>query len=82
MLKIDFQKMTIQEIKNESGEKTGVFIPIKEWEFIQSKFPDIETLDQDIQKWEKDFIDIRLQSISAERLKPIEQLFEELNKRI
>ncbi|MCP9753872.1 addiction module component CHP02574 family protein [Lacihabitans sp. CCS-44] len=74
--------MIIQEIKNESGEKTGVFIPIREWELIQSKFPDIETLDEDIQKWEKDFIDTRLQSISAERLKPIEQLFDELNKRI
>ena len=76
--------MRTQIIQDHNGLPTGVFIPIEDWDLIKSNYPDVETLDQKLPKWEKDLIDSRLKTIAEnpERLKPIETLFKELNRKI
>lgn len=62
----------------------GVFIPIEDWEEMKAVYPEIESLNDNLQQWEKDFIDERLDAISKnpERLLPIEGLFAELKRKI
>lgn len=76
--------MKLQILEDGLGNKTGVFVPIEDWNIIKNNYPDIETLDLDIQQWEKDLIDLRLNAIekNPERLRPISKLLEELHKKI
>lgn len=76
--------MTAQTIQDNNGVPTGVFIPIENWNRIKIQYPDIEMIDSDLPQWEKDLIDNRLNTIekNPERLRPIEELFEELNRKI
>ncbi|MCF2447569.1 addiction module component CHP02574 family protein [Dyadobacter sp. CY345] len=76
--------MKLQVIQDSSGKNTGVFIPIDDWTLIKSVYPDIETLNQELPKWQKEIIDLRLDKIEKNpgSLKPIEDLFKELDKEI
>lgn len=76
--------MRTQIIQDHNGLPTGVFIPIEDWDLIKSNYPDVEALDQKLPKWEKDLIDSRLNTIAEnpEKLKPIETLYKELNRKI
>lgn len=76
--------MRTQIIQDHNGLPTGVFIPIEDWDLIKSNYPDVEALDQKLPKWEKDLIDSRLNAIAEnpEKLKPIETLYKELNRKI
>jgi hypothetical protein len=58
-------------------------VPMEDWALIKTNYPDIETLDQDLPQWEKDLIDKRLGAIqkNPERLRPIDELMEELNRK-
>ena len=49
--------MSLQYIKDDKGQITGVFIPIQEWDSIKSRYQDI---DQDIPDWHKEIIDQRM----------------------
>ena len=74
--------MNLQVIQDGSGNNTGVFIPIEDWDLIKSTYPDINNLTSELPPWQKDLIDLRLEAIAANptRLKPIEELFDQLNK--
>jgi hypothetical protein len=76
--------MVLQYIHDTKGNTTGVFIPIEEWKKIKHQYPDVDDLNKYLPKWEKDFIDNRLEKIdkNPERLQPIENLFEELKRKI
>jgi hypothetical protein len=76
--------MNLQVLQDNLGNQTGVYVPMEDWALIKTNYPDIESIDQDLSQWEKDLIDSRLAAIakSPERLKPISELFEELNRRI
>ena len=76
--------MKLQVLQDQNGNKTGVYMPIEDWSLIKSNYPDIETLDQELPQWEKDLIDKRLDAISIkpERLRPIDELLKELNRKI
>jgi hypothetical protein len=76
--------MKLQIIKDNLGNKTGVYVPIEDWTLIKNNYPDIENLEQELPQWEKDLIDSRLEAISKnpERLKPIESLLQELKRKI
>ncbi len=76
--------MKAQIIQDYNGLPTGVFIPIEDWTLIKNSYPDIETIEQELPQWEKDLIDERLEVITKnlERLQPIENLFEELKRKI
>ena len=49
--------MNLQYITDDKGQTTGVFIPIREWNDIKSRFQDIEL---DIPEWHKEIIDRRM----------------------
>ncbi len=76
--------MKLQVLQDNLGNQTGVYVPIEDWTLIKNNYPDIETLEQELPKWEKDLIDTRLTAISknSESLKPIESLLEELKRKI
>ena len=76
--------MKLQVLQDNQGNQTGVYIPLEDWTLIKNNYPDIETIDQDLPQWEKDLIDNRLNSIAnnSKRLRPINELLEELNRKI
>jgi hypothetical protein len=76
--------MRTQVIQDHNGTPAGIFIPIKDWEKMKLEYPDIENTENELPKWEKDFIDKRLYAIAKnpERIQPIEKLFEELRRKI
>jgi len=74
--------MSLQYVQNDRGETTAVLIPIEEWRRIKSKHPDIaEEENKELPEWQKDLIDSRLSQIqnNPERLKPIDELLQELD---
>ena len=74
--------MNPQVIQDSKGKNTGVFIPIEDWNLIESTYPDINNLSKELPEWQKDIINARLESIANDpsRLKPIENLFELMRK--
>ncbi|HZW71846.1 MAG TPA: addiction module protein [Hanamia sp.] len=74
--------MKLQIIQHGSGKNAGVFIPMEDWNLIQSIYPDVTHLQHELPQWQKDLIDSRLDEIAAnpERVKPIETLFDILKK--
>ncbi|WP_461533979.1 addiction module protein [Sinomicrobium sp.] len=74
--------MKTQIVKDHKGKPTGVFIPMKEWEYIKSYFPEIESIHKDLPKWQKDIIDQRLKDIEEDpkQLLPIDRLFDVLDR--
>ena len=72
--------MNPQVILDSNGKNTGVFIPIEDWNLIESTNPDINNLSKELPQWQKDIIDIKLDAIAKDpqRLNPIENLFEAL----
>ena len=52
--------MNLQYISDSTGQTTGVFIPIKEWNNLKNKYKGIEQEDVDIPKWHKDLVEKRL----------------------
>jgi len=74
--------MSLQYISDNTGNTTAVIIPIDEWNGIRNKYPDVESIEGDLPQWQKDIIDRNLQAIAdnPERLRPIEELFRELDK--
>jgi len=74
--------MELQMLKDDTGKPTGVFIPLKDWEIIKSRYPDIDNTNEELQDWEKEIIDQRLLKAqnSPENLKPIDDLLTILKK--
>ncbi len=74
--------MSVQYLSNEKGQVTAVQVPIKEWEIIKNKYPDIDNIDSKLPQWHKEIIDARLAAIesSPERIRPISELMDELDK--
>ena len=70
--------MNPQIIQDNDGNNTGVFITMKDWNFIESIYPDINNLKTELPEWQKEIIDERLDIIAKnpQRLKPIESLFQ------
>ena len=76
--------MKLQVLQDNLGNDMGVYLPMEDWTLIKKNYPDIESIGQDLPQWEKDLIDKRLNGIQAnpKRLRPINELFEELNRKI
>jgi hypothetical protein len=75
--------MSLQYLSNEKGQVTAVQVPIKEWEQLKSKYPDLDAvIYTDIPVWQKELIDARLSTINENpnRILPIETLIEELDR--
>lgn len=52
--------MSLQFISDSTGETTGVFIPIKEWNELKDKFKGIEQEEIYIPEWHKNIVRERL----------------------
>jgi len=74
--------MSVQYLSDEKGQITAVQVPIKEWEIIKTKYPDISHLETELPEWQKNIIDARLNDFKNNpgRIRPISELFEELDK--
>ncbi|HEY4327906.1 MAG TPA: hypothetical protein VGN20_28240 [Mucilaginibacter sp.] len=73
--------MSLQYLSGEKGQIVAVQIPIKEWELLKSKYPELEGVDAVLSDWQKDLIDARWNSIqnNPERVLPIDGLIAELD---
>ncbi|MFO7951517.1 MAG: addiction module component CHP02574 family protein [Bacillota bacterium] len=52
--------MNLQYISDSTGQTTGVFIPINEWNDLKNKYKGIEQAEIDIPQWHKDLVRQRL----------------------
>lgn len=55
--------MDIQFVSDGQGKKVAVQLAIKDWEKIKTIHPDIESLHNDLPKWQKELLDKRMASI-------------------
>ncbi len=53
--------MNLQYISDSTGQTTGVFIPIKEWNELKKKFKGIEQEEIDIPDWHKNLVRERIE---------------------
>ena len=53
--------MNLQYILDSSGEATGVFIPINEWNELKRKYRGIEQEEKNIPEWHKNLVRDRLE---------------------
>jgi hypothetical protein len=56
--------MRLQVIQDGKGKNTGVFIPMEDWALIKTQYPNIENANEELEQWEKDLIDTRLDAIT------------------
>ncbi|MCK9453367.1 MAG: hypothetical protein M0Q90_16845 [Bacteroidales bacterium] len=52
--------MNLQYISDSEGQTTGVFIPIDEWNYLKSKYKEIEKEEISIPDWHKNLVRERL----------------------
>jgi hypothetical protein len=53
--------MNLQYISDSTGQTTGVFIPINEWNNLKSKYKGIEQEDLDVPEWHIKLVQQRLE---------------------
>jgi hypothetical protein len=52
--------MNLQYITDSNGQTTGVFIPIKEWNDLKTKFKDIDQEGLEVPEWHKEIVRKRM----------------------
>ena len=74
--------MAVNYVSDNSGHTIAVQISIEDWKKIKDKYPDVDDLDGSLPEWQKQLIDQRLEAIAQnpDRLRPIDELFDELDK--
>jgi len=53
--------MNLQYITDSNGQTTGVYIPIKEWNDLKTKFKDIAQEDFEVPEWHKEIVRKRME---------------------
>lgn len=73
--------MKVNYVTDHFGHTIAVQIPIEDWHLLQKQLPDMEAIQEDLPQWQRDMLDKRLKEIAnnPERLRPIEELYEELD---
>lgn len=58
--------MTLQYIRDNRGNTTGVFIPIEEWQMLKAKYAELQIeeiqIDKYLSDWQKEIVDERLRA--------------------
>jgi hypothetical protein len=74
--------MSLQYLSNKKGQVTAVQVPIKEWEMLKSKYPDLDAVETDLPDWQKELIDTRLNSIkeNPDRVLAVDSLIKEFEE--
>jgi hypothetical protein len=77
-----YKSMPVNYVSDNSGSTIAVQIPIEDWKRIKNKYPDVDDFDSTLTLSQKQFIDQRLEAIAVnpERLRPVDELLEELDK--
>ena len=72
--------MKTQIIQDYKGLPTGVFIPIEDWENLKKHYPNLESINDELPKWQKDILDIRLSDLdNSDKIEPIDELYKALD---
>ena len=77
--------MSVQYISDSTGQTTGVFIPIKEWNELKEKYQVIDIEDKTtLHQWQKDIIDERLERIAKgnEEFQDFDTAIDEIEKEL
>ena len=76
--------MTLQYLTDVTGQYTGVFIPIKEWERLTTKFSDLERELDIIPEWHKKILDERLADYekNPEQVLDFNAVMDEIEKKL
>jgi hypothetical protein len=53
--------MNLQYITDSNGQTTGVFIPIQEWNYLKSKFREIDEEGSNVPEWHKEIVRKRME---------------------
>jgi hypothetical protein len=74
--------MSLQYLSDENGHIVAVQVPIRDWEMLRSKYPEIDAPALELPDWQKELIDSRLTTIeeNPDRLLPIDSLLAELDR--
>jgi hypothetical protein len=74
--------MSVNYVSDNKGYTIAVQISIEDWKRIKDKYPDVDELDGALLEWQKQLIDNRLDAIAKnpDRLRPIDELFDELDR--
>lgn len=57
---LTFTIMNLQYITDDKGRTTGVYIPIKEWDNLRSKYQDIDKESPEVPEWHKETVRQRM----------------------
>ena len=72
--------MRTQIIQDYKGLPTGVFIPIEDWENLKKHYPNLESINDELPKWQKDILDIRFSDLdNSDKIEPIDELYKVLD---
>jgi hypothetical protein len=80
--------MDLQYLSNQKGKIVAVQMPIKEWDLLKSKYPELDSAPKDadltpfeLPNWQKELIDARLDAMAKnpECILPIDSLIAELD---
>ena len=72
--------MKTQIIQDYKGLPTDVFIPIEDWENLKKHYPNLESINDELPKWQKDILDIRLSDLdNPDKIEPIDALYKALD---
>ena len=76
--------MKLQVLHDSKGNDSGVFIPIEDWIIIKNKYPNIETFNEEIPKWQKDLVNARLSDYlqNPNDVKDFDELLDELEREL
>jgi len=58
--------MSLQYITDDKGQTTGVFIPIREWNELTSKYQGIEQDAYEVPEWQKEVVRERIKNTKPE----------------
>jgi hypothetical protein len=64
--------MNLQYISDSTGKTTGVFIPIKDWNELKSKFKGIEKEEMNVPEWHENIVKERLEEYHKGTLKALD----------
>ncbi len=72
--------MKLQVLQDSNGNDSCVFIPIEDRILIKNKYPNIETLQEEIPQWQKDIVNSRLADYlqNPNDVKDFDELLDEL----
>ena len=62
--------MSLQYIKDDKGQTTGVFIPIQEWDSLKFKYEGLEEEAYAVPEWQKEMVLGRIKNSAPEKLIP------------